>query len=189
MIADRHLSVGLFTLDTGRLFQDTYELIERTESRYGVKFRILFPHQSDVETMVARHGLNLFRQSVELRKECCRVRKVEPLRRALAGLDAWITGLRREQSLTRQTLEAVEWDAANGLVKINPLRDWSEAQVRDYIRARGVPYNPLHDQGFPTIGCACCTRAIRPGEDMRAGRWWWEAPEHKECGLHGAGRR
>lgn len=184
MLAESSAEIPVFTLDTGRLFEESYQLIERTEDRYSLPIQIMFPQREAVEAMVAEHGVNLFRKSVELRKHCCGVRKIEPLRRALAGHEAWITGLRREQSVTRGDLQAVEWDAGNGLVKINPLIDWTEQQVWDYVRAHDVPYNPLHDQGFPSIGCACCTRAIQPGEDVRAGRWWWEQPEHKECGLH-----
>jgi phosphoadenosine phosphosulfate reductase len=174
----------VFTLDTGRLFPETYNLIERTEECYALKIRIFQPDALAVEQMVNRHGINLFRQSVELRHHCCFLRKVQPLRRALTGLDAWICGLRREQSITRAGLELVEWDETNNLVKINPLANWSETEVREYVQIHQVPYNPLHDRGFPSIGCACCTRAIQKGEDLRAGRWWWEAPEHRECGLH-----
>jgi phosphoadenosine phosphosulfate reductase len=134
--------------------------------------------------MVRASGINLFYDGVEQRKRCCRVRKLEPLRRAFSGLDAWICGLRREQSVTRQEVRLIEWDEANGLVKINPLIDWSEEQVRAYIAEHKVPYNPLHDEGYPSIGCEPCTRAIEAGEDIRAGRWWWESPQHKECGLH-----
>jgi phosphoadenosine phosphosulfate reductase len=145
---------------------------------------VLFPDPRDVEAMVNRHGPNLFLQSVELRKECCRVRKVLPLRRELAALDAWVTGLRREQADTRIGLDRIEWDDANGLYKVNPLADWTTEQVWEYIRAHDVPYSRLHERGYPSIGCAPCTRAVDPGEDLRAGRWWWELPEHKECGLH-----
>lgn len=184
LIARAALPIPIFTLDTGRLFQESYDLIERTERQYGLKIRIMFPDQAEVESMVAEHGINLFRESVELRKKCCGIRKINPLRRALAGNALWIVGLRREQSVTRTGLEAIEWDAGNGLLKLAPLADWNEAQVWDYIKANGVPYHALHDAGYPSIGCACCTRAIKPGEDVRAGRWWWENPEHKECGLH-----
>jgi phosphoadenosine phosphosulfate reductase len=138
-----------------------------------------------VEEMVNTKGINLFYESIENRKLCCHVRKIVPLRRALQGMDAWITGLRREQSVTRTGLKTVEWDEANGLIKINPLLEWSEAQVWDFIKSHDIPYNKLHDQGFPSIGCQPCTRAIAKGEDLRAGRWWWEMPDSKECGLHG----
>lgn len=184
LLATRHPGLPIFTLDTGRLFPGSYDLIQQTEARYGVRIKVLFPDSNDVEALVGAHGVNGFRESAALRKECCRVRKVAPLRRELAGLEAWICGLRREQSVTRQGLDVVEWDEANGLVKINPLAGWSEAQVWDLIREHKVPYHPLHDEGFPSIGCACCTRAVGEGEDVRAGRWWWENPEHKECGLH-----
>ncbi len=175
----------VFTLDTGRLFPQTYDLIARTERRYRLRIQIYFPAAAAVEALVARDGIDGYRAGVEQRKACCQVRKVEPLRRALAGRAAWVCGLRREQSVTRGGLAPVEWDAANKMVKINPLADWSEEQVWEYIRANDVPYHPLHDQGYPSIGCACCTRAVAPGEDVRSGRWWWENPEHKECGLHG----
>jgi len=179
----------IFTLDTGRLPQETYDTIAATEERYGIRIKVLFPDCAEVRAMVDEHGLNLFHKSVELRRRCCYVRKVLPLRRELATLKAWITGLRREQTLTRAGVERVEWDEANGLVKINPLADWDTQQVWDYIREHDVPYNPLHDRGYPSIGCAPCTRAVRCTEELRAGRWWWEAPEHKECGLHRADQR
>lgn len=176
--------IRIFTLDTGRLFYETYELIERTSLRYKKNIEVYFPSPDDVEAMVAEKGINLFYQSIENRKECCRVRKIEPLKRAFRGLDVWICGLRRNQSATRTGNQMVEWDEANGLIKLNPLIDWSEQDVWEYIKANGVPYNPLHDKGFPSIGCQPCTRAIEPGEDIRAGRWWWENPDTKECGLH-----
>jgi len=184
MIARNGVDIPVFTLDTGRLFPETYELIERTRARYGLQIRVLFPQAVAVEEMVNRHGVNLFLESVDLRKKCCQVRKIEPLKRALEGLEAWITGLRREQSVTRHQVEVIEWDQAHGLVKINPLAGWQEDQVRAYIETHNVPYNPLHDKGFPSIGCSSCTRAVRPGDDPRSGRWWWEHPEHRECGLH-----
>jgi len=176
--------MAVFTLDTGRLFPETYDLLHRTRTHYGLDIRVFFPDARDLEEVVSSFGPNLFRESVALRKRCCHVRKVLPLRRALAGLGAWICGLRKEQSSAREDIQTVEWDEANSLVKINPLADWTEAEVWAYIREHGVPYNALHDKGFPSIGCACCTRAVQPGEDCRAGRWWWEAPDKKECGLH-----
>jgi len=185
MIARHAPEIEVFTLDTGRLFPETYDLLQRTREHYGIRIGVAFPDASEVEEMVAQHGPNCFRQSVEMRERCCRVRKVKPLRRALSRLDAWICGLRRGQSLTRSDLQAVEWDAANDLVKISPLAAWSESDVWKYIREHAVPYNPLHDRGYPSIGCACCTRAVQEGEDVRAGRWWWEKPEKRECGLHG----
>jgi len=184
MLVRLRLDLPVITLDTGRLFNETYTLIQRTEARYGIRFRIQFPDRVAVESMVAEHGINLFRDSVENRKLCCRIRKIEPLRRALAGFDGWICGLRRDQSVTRSDVTPVDWDEANQILKINPLADWSEQQVWDYLAHHNVPYNRLHDQGFPSIGCACCTRAITRTEDVRAGRWWWEQPEQKECGLH-----
>jgi phosphoadenosine phosphosulfate reductase len=184
MLARNSLPVAVFTLDTGRLPQETYDLIDATRKRYGISIEVLFPERADVEELVGRDGVNLFYNSVEDRKACCHARKVVPLRRKLAHLDAWITGLRREQSITRQDIAAVEWDEANGLIKINPLADWTSEQVWEYIRRHDVPYNALHDRGYPSIGCAPCTRAVEPGQDVRAGRWWWELPEHKECGLH-----
>lgn len=176
-------ALRVFTLDTGRLPQETYDLIDATRKRYGIEIEVLFPERSDVENLV-RGGVNLFYESVENRKACCHVRKVIPLRRKLATLGAWITGLRREQSVTRHEIAPVEWDEANGLFKLNPLADWTDAHVWKYIKHRDVPYNALHDRGYPSIGCAPCTRAVLPGQDLRAGRWWWELPEHKECGLH-----
>ncbi|MDR1865876.1 MAG: phosphoadenylyl-sulfate reductase [Bacteroidales bacterium] len=174
----------VFTLDTGRLFPETYSLIDKTNLQYGKKIEVFFPDCVMVQEMVNRDGINLFYESVEKRRECCRVRKIEPLRRAFAGLDAWICGLRREQSVTRKDMQPVEWDENNGLLKVNPLFDRTEEQVWQYIRENNVPYNVLHDKGYPSIGCQPCTRAVAAGEDIRAGRWWWEAPEHKECGLH-----
>lgn len=184
MIARNHWPITLVTLDTGRLFPETYALIEETERKYGLKINVFFPDRQAVEALVAQKGVNSFYQSIENRKECCHIRKLEPLKRALSPYRAWICGLRREQSVTRCATEVVEQDHANGLVKINPLATWTEAQVWGVIAARGIPYHPLHDRGYPSIGCACCTRAIRKTEEVRAGRWWWEAPEHKECGLH-----
>jgi len=175
----------LFTMDTGRLNQETYDCMDVIRERYGVQVEVFFPEATGVEKMVREHGLNLFYNSVELRKLCCAVRKVEPLNRALKDLDAWMTGLRREQAVTRVDIRKVELDKDHGdIVKINPLVDWSYDDVWDYIRKNNVPYNRLHKQGYPSIGCAPCTRAVRPGEDFRAGRWWWENPNTKECGLH-----
>ena len=174
----------IFTLDTGRLFPETYNLIDQTAMHYGIRLEVFFPDCTEVEKLVADCGINGFYESLEKRKRCCRIRKLDPLERALRGLDAWICGLRREQSVTRSEMRAVEWDGAHGLLKINPLIDWHEEQVWEYIRRNHVPYNKLHEQGFPSIGCQPCTRAVKPGEDIRAGRWWWESPDHKECGLH-----
>ncbi len=174
----------IFTLDTGRLFPETYSLIDSTNKKYRINIEVFFPDRNKVEEMVKTNGINLFYDSIEKRKQCCQVRKLEPLKRAFEGLEVWICGLRQEQSVTRLGVKEVEWDEANGIIKINPLVRWLEKDVWDYIKSNEVPYNELHDKGFPSIGCQPCTRAIKPGEDLRAGRWWWEEPEHKECGLH-----
>ena len=186
MLAAVRPAVPIFTLDTGRLPQETHDAIDATRARYGVRIEALCPDAAVLEDMLAQHGTNSFYASVENRKRCCRIRKVLPLQRRLATLDAWITGLRREQAATRADVRRIEWDDANGLVKINPLADWTTDQVWDYVRSNHVPYNRLHDRGYPSIGCAPCTRAVAPGGDIRSGRWWWEQAEggHKECGLH-----
>lgn len=184
MLANTHNKTKIFTLDTGRLFPETYELMERTSRKYGINIEVYFPDNKRVEEMVRTKGINLFYRSIENRKLCCYIRKIEPLKRAFNGLDAWICGLRREQSVTRHNHKVVEWDDKHRLLKINPLIDWTEEQVWRYIRKHKIPYNSLHDKGFPSIGCQPCTRAVLPGEDIRAGRWWWEKPEMKECGLH-----
>jgi len=185
LIARFHLDIAMFSLDTGRLPRETYDLMQEVRQRYGsVPLTVYFPDHELVEAYVARHGINGFYDSVEKRKECCHVRKVEPLRRALQGKGAWVTGMRRDQAATRGTLEVSSFDADNGLQKFNPLLDWSHKDVWAYIRQHDVPYNKLHDQFYPSIGCAPCTRSVTPGEDIRAGRWWWENPESKECGLH-----
>ncbi len=184
MIAKINKQANIFTLDTGRLFPETYDLIAKTNKYYGIKINVFFPDYKEVEEMVREKGINLFYESVENRERCCYLRKKVPLKRAFKGLDAWICGLRKDQSITRFNNQMVEWDEQHGLLKINPLIDWSEDQVWDYIRKHNVPYNELHDKGFPSIGCQPCTRAIKPGEDVRAGRWWWEQPEKRECGLH-----
>jgi phosphoadenosine phosphosulfate reductase len=173
------------TLDTGRLNQETYDCMDAIRQRYGVTVEVYFPDTLKVQEMARGHGLNPFYGSVELRKLCCAIRKVEPLDRALEGLKAWVTGLRREQAVTRAETRKVELDKDHGgISKINPLIDWSHGQVWEYIRKNDVPYNRLHDRGYPSIGCAPCTRPVKPGEHIRAGRWWWERPETKECGLH-----
>lgn len=184
MLVKIYPNTTIFTLDTGRLFPETYDLIDRTCSKYKIRIKIYFPNKEDVEQMVNQKGINLFYHSVENRKECCRIRKIVPLKRAFTGLDAWICGLRREQSVTRTNMHMVEWDNDNGLVKVNPLINWSEKDVWEYVNQHNVPVNPLHKKGFPSIGCQPCTRAIESGEDIRAGRWWWENPDTKECGLH-----
>lgn len=183
MIARHSMNISIFTLDTGRLFNETYELIEKTEARYKKKIEIYFPQANAVENMVNERGINLFYNSVEERKLCCHIRKVEPLNRALADTSVWITGLRASQTTIRHELPLIEWLPEKQLYKYNPLLHWSYDEVLDYIKKNFVPYNPLHDKGFVSIGCAPCTRAIEPGEDPRAGRWWWETSQ-KECGLH-----
>ncbi len=177
--------VSIFTLDTGRIFQETYNLIEKTNRRYGIQIEMLFPDYREVEHICREEGPNLFYRSIESRKRCCRVRKILPLRRKLSELKAWVCGLRRDQSVTRKELQKIEWDGGNGLIKINPLAECGEEEIWTYIRKKKVPYNELHDRGFPSIGCAPCTRAVEEGDDVRAGRWWWEDPVLKECGLHG----
>ena len=175
----------VFTLDTGRLNQETYDCMEAIRARYGIEIEVFFPEATRVEEMVRQHGMNLFYDSIDKRKLCCGIRKVEPLRRALSGLDCWMTGQRREQAVTRTQLQKVELDTEHGgIVKLNPLADWNARQIWDYIRQHKLPYNKLHDRGYPSIGCAPCTRAVQAIEDSRAGRWWWENPETRECGLH-----
>lgn len=184
IIAKNQLGIAMFSLDTGRLPKETYDLIQEVSQQYTLLLHVYFPDSKLVEEYVAQQGINGFYDSVENRKGCCFVRKVEPLRRALKGKDAWITGMRRDQAVTRGTLEVSSFDADNGLQKFNPLLDWSNKDVWAYIRQYDVPYNKLHDEFYPSLGCAPCTRAVTPGEDIRAGRWWWEDPAHKECGLH-----
>ena len=183
LIAAQNLPIQIFSLDTGRLFPETLELLARTESKYKTRIKVYYPETASVEKLVADIGINGFYESVENRKSCCFVRKVEPLKRALAGNEVWVTGLRAEQSANRSDMKRIEWDEANQILKYNPLLDWTFDQMIAYIEEQKIPYNPLHDQGFISIGCAPCTRAILPGEDARAGRWWWEDSK-KECGLH-----
>ncbi len=177
-------SVNIFTLDTGRMFPETYKVLEETQIAYNTKIRIYFPDRERVENMVEDKGINLFYKSIENRKLCCSIRKTIPLRRALKGYEVWITGIRKDQSVTRFYNQYAEWDDNNKIIKVNPLLDWTEKDVWKYIQSNNIPYNELHDEGFPSIGCQPCTRAVKKGEDFRAGRWWWEEPEHKECGLH-----
>lgn len=184
IIAKSDPAFPIFTLDTGRMFPETYDLIHRTGTRYQLKIRVYFPDANQVEEMVNNDGINLFYDSIENRKKCCYIRKILPLQRALSGYDAWICGLRKEQSPTRDSIQVVEWDESNGLIKINPLVDWTEKDVWEYIHKYKIPYNTLHDQSYASIGCQPCTRALLPGEDVRAGRWWWEDPQSRECGLH-----
>jgi phosphoadenosine phosphosulfate reductase len=184
LILKAGLPIGIFSLDTGRLHPETLAVVDAVKARYDYEITLYHPNAQAVDEYVATNGLNAFYDSVEMRRACCGIRKVEPLGRALAGNKAWVTGQRRAQSTTRAELAVEEADEAHGMTKFNPLADWSEQDVWDYIRANDVPYNALHDQGFPSIGCAPCTRAVQPGEDVRAGRWWWENPDSKECGLH-----
>ena len=187
-LADMMLKIDhearIFTLDTGRLFPETYSLIDDTNEHYGIKMEVFCPQTESLQQFVREQGINPFYESIEKRHACCQVRKLEPLSRAFQGLDAWVCGLRRSQSVTRGDMRMIEWDSNHGLLKINPLINWSESDVWDYIKANKVPYNELHDKGFPSIGCEPCTRAVRHIDDIRAGRWWWEKPEHRECGLH-----
>jgi phosphoadenosine phosphosulfate reductase len=175
----------VFTLDTGRLNQETYDLIDKTRKKYDIKIDVYFPNASEVEEMVENKGMNLMYESVENRKLCCNIRKIQPLKRALKQFDCWITGLRREQSVTRNKIMKIEVDDLNNnIIKLNPLADWTNEEVWGYIHENKIPYNELHDRGYPSIGCEPCTRAVKQGEDPRAGRWWWEIDTHKECGLH-----
>lgn len=184
MLAGIDKQARIFTLDTGRLFPETLDLLDNTNKRYDISIKVYFPDAAKVENMVNRKGINLFYESIENRKECCHIRKILPMKRALKDAKVWISGLRSEQSVTRKDLALAEWDNNFSLIKISPLRSWNEQQVWDFIESNNIPYNKLHDGGFPSIGCQPCTRAIEPGEDIRAGRWWWELPEMKECGLH-----
>jgi len=174
----------IFTLDTGRLFQETYEVMQKTMDRYRIHYEVLFPATKEVEALVSETGPNSMYNSLSLRLKCCEIRKVKPLRRILATADAWICGLRREQGITRQEVEVIDWDKQFNIYKISPLAAWSEEELWRYIKDNAVPYNTLYDKGFRSIGCAPCTRPTKPEEDLRAGRWWWENPEHRECGLH-----
>lgn len=178
----------IFTLDTGRLFEETYTLMQQTIRRYAVTVEVHAPDAGELAALVGKHGPNLFYESVEKRHACCELRKVRPLRRALTGLSAWVCGLRRDQGPTRAATRAIAWDAEHGLYKLAPLHDWSATEVWRYLHDHGVPFNELHARGFLSIGCAPCTRALAPGQDERAGRWWWEQPNQRECGLHRPGR-
>jgi len=184
LILKKQIPIAIFSLETGRLPPETLAVLEQVRQRYDYQIQLYYPDAAAVEAYVGKNGLNGFYDSVDLRKTCCQIRKVEPLGRALVGKTAWLTGQRRSQSSTRNELAVQEHDAAHGLAKFNPIADWSEHDVWYYLRLHEVPYNALHDAGYPSIGCAPCTRAIQPGEDIRAGRWWWESPDSKECGLH-----
>ena len=176
--------IDIFSIDTGRLYPETYDLIERVQQRYGRALTIYYPKTSELESWVGENGINGFRDGLEQRRGCCVVRKVEPFRRAVSGRGAWVTGIRRGQSASRALASPVEWDGEYGLYKVSPLLEWSENEIWEYIRKKRLPYNALHDRGFPSIGCAPCTRAVQPGEDERSGRWWWERSDSRECGLH-----
>lgn len=189
MICSIDKSIRVFTLDTGRLFNETYELIEKTKRKYNLNVEIYFPDKEKVENMVNEFGINLFFDSVENRKLCCSVRKTDSLNRALKGAEAWICGLRRNQSVTRISVDPVEWDEENGIVKINPLFNWTENDVWEYIDKNNVPYNVLHKKSYPSIGCQPCTSPVMEGDDIRSGRWWWENAENRECGLHNNPKR
>jgi phosphoadenosine phosphosulfate reductase len=183
-IATKELPVRFFTLDTGRLFPETYSVWSRTLEKYNVRIEPYYPNQNSIQSFVAEKGPNSFYESVDNRKSCCHIRKVEPLQRALQGMAVWITGLRSEHSANRHDMPIVEWDEVNQVIKYHPILHWSTEDVKEYVQQHNIPYNILHDRGFVSIGCAPCTRAIRPGEDFRAGRWWWEDNSKKECGLH-----
>jgi len=183
-IVSQELPISIFTLDTGRLFPETYSVWNRTIERYHATIQAYYPNAQGLQEFVSAKGPNAFYESVENRKGCCFIRKVEPLKRALAGNEIWVTGLRAEHSPDRQDLQAIEWDESNQVIKYHPLLHWTTEEVKQYINQHNIPYNPLHDRGFVSIGCAPCTRAIKPGEDFRAGRWWWEDTSKKECGLH-----
>jgi phosphoadenosine phosphosulfate reductase len=184
MLAVIGLPVRIFTLDTGRLFQESYDLLDITRKKYGMDIAVYFPDAGRVEEMVNAKGINLFYDTVENRQQCCRIRKIEPLQRALGGMEVWITGMRREQSVTRAGNGLVEWDEANRVIKLNPMIEWTDGMMWEYIRLNKIPVNELHAAGYLSIGCLPCTRPVREGEDIRSGRWWWERPENKECGLH-----
>ncbi len=184
IILHNHLAIEIFTLDTGRLPQETHDLIAEVEHNYETKLKVYFPRTDAVENYIQTNGTNAFYKSVELRKACCHIRKVEPLGRALKGKKAWVTGMRAAQAVTRANLSEREFDEGNKLEKFNPLSNWSEEEIWGYIRLHNIAYNKLHDQFYPSIGCAPCTRAVAVGEDVRAGRWWWEDPNSKECGIH-----
>lgn len=184
LLSESGSEASIFTLETGRLFPETYYVWNRTLEKYKLPIKAYYPNTQAVEEMVNKKGPSSFYESVENRKECCYIRKIEPLRRAINGYQIWITGIRAEQSANREDMESVEWDEANKIIKIHPIFNWSLSDVESFLKTNGIPYNPLHDKGFPSIGCQPCTRAVQPGDDFRAGRWWWEDKSKKECGLH-----
>ena len=177
-------SPKIFVLDTGRLHEETYNVLAKTNKKYKIDYEIYYPNTDSIESFVKSNGINSFYESIENRKMCCKIRKTEPLARALENADGWITGIRKEQSVTRENIQLIEYDNQHNIIKFNPLLNWTEKDIIDYVKANDIPYNELHDKGFPSIGCAPCSRAIKPGDDLRSGRWWWESPEQKECGLH-----
>ncbi|MFZ4521856.1 MAG: phosphoadenylyl-sulfate reductase [Bacteroidales bacterium] len=184
MLSQSNAGVKQFTLDTGRLFQETYDLLDITRKKYDVAIDVCFPAAEKVEEMVNAKGINLFYESIENRRLCCHIRKIEPLQKALAGMEVWITGMRRDQSVTRSATALIEWNPVYKIIKVNPLINWTIDMVWQYINLYKIPVSELHAKGFPSIGCMPCTRSVQPGEDVRSGRWWWELPEFKECGLH-----
>jgi len=184
LILQKNKNIKIFTLDTGRLHEETYQVMNEINKKYQIKIDVYYPDYKNIQLLYKNQGINGFKESIENRKNCCQIRKIEPLKRALQGLDVWITGLRRSQSKTRENIQLVEWDESNSMIKLNPLVLWNEDQIWQYIKHNKIPYNKLYDIGYPSIGCEPCTRAIKDGEDIRSGRWWWEDPEHKECGLH-----
>jgi phosphoadenosine phosphosulfate reductase len=183
-ISNKNINTNLFSLDTGRLFPETYSVLQKTIERYKLSIQIYFPETKSVEDLLTEKGPLSFYESIENRKECCLIRKVEPLKRALKGYTIWITGIRKEQSKDREDIEQIEWDSANQIIKVHPLLHWTIEEVKNYIKEHNIPYNSLHDNGFVSIGCQPCTRSVKEGEDFRAGRWWWEDETKKECGLH-----
>jgi phosphoadenosine phosphosulfate reductase len=183
-IFSNNLPIEIFTLDTGRLFNETYSVLTSTLERYKKPIKVMYPQTNELEKLVTTKGPNSFYESLDNRKECCYIRKVEPLKRALKGNEIWITGIRADQSGNRQDMPALEWDESNQIIKFHPILNWSLTDVKNYVKKNNIPYNSLHDKGFVSIGCAPCTRAIKDGEDFRAGRWWWEQNDKKECGLH-----
>jgi phosphoadenosine phosphosulfate reductase len=184
LIISQNPKARVFTLDTGRIFQETYNVMQETMKRYGMTYEVYAPDAGEIDKLVSESGPNLFYESLEKRKRCCEIRKLHPLKKVLATVDAWICGMRREQSVTRADIHKIEWDSLFNIYKINPLFNWNEEEVWKYIRKNNIPYNKLYESGFKSIGCAPCTRAVGKNEDVRSGRWWWESPEHKECGLH-----
>ncbi len=184
IIWSSNLPIDVFSIDTGRLHEETYSLLDRIQRRYGKRIHVYYPDAAQLEAYVRKNGINGFYDGVDERLSCCHIRKVQPFRRAIAGRKAWVTGVRRQQSAARAQGQAIEWDTGNSLYKVSPLLDWTQNDIWTYIRVHKLPYNPLHDKQYPSIGCAPCTRAVEAGEESRSGRWWWENPDSRECGLH-----